>query len=142
MLRAGQTPHGARPNREEVPASAGRVPARRASLPPARVFGLRWCALKPPGRSLEPRSDVWPRGMAVPPEGGQNSAYRSGCLLFNNLRVVSLKSCQNLADSLSSSRGQLAGMGRLAGLEKASNPPSLSSIIRRTRSRSSLTNSA
>ena len=46
--------------------SAGRVPAR--------------CA-KPSGRSLEPRSDAWPRGMAVLPEqsGRQNSAYRSGC---------------------------------------------------------------
>jgi hypothetical protein len=37
--------------------------------------------VKPSGRSLEPRSNAWPRGMAVPPEqsGGQNSAYRSGC---------------------------------------------------------------
>src|SRR5579863_4550837 len=37
--------------------------------------------VKPSGRSLEPRSNAWPRGMIVPPEqsGGQNSAYRSGC---------------------------------------------------------------
>jgi hypothetical protein len=42
--------------------------------------------VKPSGRSLEPRSDAWPRGMTVPPEqsGGQNSAYRSGChILFS-----------------------------------------------------------
>ncbi len=70
MPRAWQTPHGARPNREGVrfgaQASAGRVPAR--------------CA-KPSGRSLEPRSNARPRGMAVLLEksGGQNSAYRSSC---------------------------------------------------------------
>src|SRR6266566_1422011 len=78
MERAWQTPHGARPNREEAWFSerklrAGRVPAR--------------CA-KPPGRSLEPRSNARPRGMAVlryvvPGKGElpcrQNSAYRSGC---------------------------------------------------------------
>src|SRR5271165_2889012 len=67
MQRAGQTTHGARPNREEV-----------------RSFGLEHVparCVKPSGRSLEPRSNAWPRGMAVPPEqsGGQNSAYRSGC---------------------------------------------------------------
>jgi len=40
--------------------------------------------VKPPGRSLEPRSDARPRGMAVPQEQscGQNSAYRSGCHVF------------------------------------------------------------
>jgi hypothetical protein len=40
--------------------------------------------VKPSGRSLEPRSDAWPRGMTVPLEqsGGQNSAYRSGCHKF------------------------------------------------------------
>jgi hypothetical protein len=67
MRWAGQTPHGARPNREEVPGfGRGHVPAR---------------CVKPPGRSLEPRSDARPRGMAVPREQsrGQNSAYRSGC---------------------------------------------------------------
>jgi hypothetical protein len=65
MPRAGQTPHGARPNREE---SSG--------------FGWDTCrpgASQPPGRSLEPRSNARPRGMTVPPRGGQNSAYRSGC---------------------------------------------------------------
>ena len=47
-------------------ATAGHVPAR---------------CVEPPGRSLEPRSNARPRGMAVPLEqsGGQNSAYRSGC---------------------------------------------------------------
>src|SRR6202051_4011701 len=37
--------------------------------------------VKPSGRSLEPRSDARPRGMAVAREQsrGQNSAYRSGC---------------------------------------------------------------
>ena len=67
MQRAGQTTHGARPNREEAwDFGFGHVPAR---------------CVKPSGRSLEPRSNAWPRGMAVPPEqsGGQNSAYRSGC---------------------------------------------------------------
>src|ERR1700684_986277 len=53
MPRAGQTPHGARPNREEVH-GFGRehVPAR---------------CVKPSGRSLEPRSNARPRGMAVQP---------------------------------------------------------------------------
>src|ERR1700730_5340198 len=67
MQRAGQTPHGARPNREGARNfGSAHAPARR---------------VKPPGRSLEPGSDAGPRGMAVPPErsGGQNSAYRSGC---------------------------------------------------------------
>ena len=67
MQRAGQTPHGARPNREGARNfGSAHAPARR---------------VKPPGRSLEPRSDAGPRGMAVAPErsGGQNSAYRSGC---------------------------------------------------------------
>src|SRR5215469_6566167 len=50
MKRAGQTPHGARPNREE------------AQL---RLGACRLGALAPPGRSLEPRSNVWPRGMVV-----------------------------------------------------------------------------
>src|SRR5437667_6285608 len=37
--------------------------------------------VKPPGRSLEPRSNARPRGMTVLLEqsGRQNSAYRSGC---------------------------------------------------------------
>src|SRR5580692_587139 len=67
MQRAGQTTHGARPNRKGVRGfGRGHVPARR---------------VQPSGRSLEPRSDAWPRGMTVPLEqsGGQNSAYRSGC---------------------------------------------------------------
>jgi len=68
MMRAGQTPHGARPNREE---------AR------ARLRTCRLDASQPPGRSLEPFSNARPRGMTVLPEqsGGQNSAYRSGCFL-------------------------------------------------------------
>jgi hypothetical protein len=35
----------------------------------------------PPGRSLELRSNAWPRGMTVLQHSccGQNSAYRSGC---------------------------------------------------------------
>jgi hypothetical protein len=70
MRRAGQTPHGARPNREGV-----------------RDFGSDTCRLgasQPPGRSLEPRSNAWPRGMIVLPEqsGRQNSAYRSGCHMY------------------------------------------------------------
>ena len=67
MQRAGQTPHGARPNREEVRGLG-------------RGHVLTRC-VKPSGRSLEPRSDARPRGMAVPREQscGQNSAYRSGC---------------------------------------------------------------
>jgi hypothetical protein len=53
MLEAGQTPHGARPNREGMEDGASRfscVPARRAKLP---------------GRSLEPFSNDRPRGMTV-----------------------------------------------------------------------------
>src|SRR5258708_23006650 len=55
----------------------GREPEVRFRHVPARC-------VKPSGRSLEPRSDAWPRGMTVPPEqsGGQNSAYRSGCHMF------------------------------------------------------------
>jgi hypothetical protein len=64
MRRAGQTPHGARPNREG------------AWL---RSSACRLGAPQPPGRSLEPRSNAWPRGMTVPSQDGQNSAYRSGC---------------------------------------------------------------
>jgi hypothetical protein len=72
MSRAGQTPHGARPNRKGVrgfgssESGRGHVPAR---------------CVQPSGRSLEPRSDARPRGMAVQREQsrGQNSAYRSGC---------------------------------------------------------------
>src|SRR5436853_2388885 len=50
MHEARQTPHGARPNREGVAPQGACVPARRA---------------KPPGRSLEPCSNEWPRGMTV-----------------------------------------------------------------------------
>src|SRR5712671_55247 len=53
MLEAGQTPHGARPNREGIEDGASRsqcVSARRAKLP---------------GRSLEPFSNGRPRGMTV-----------------------------------------------------------------------------
>ncbi len=66
MQRAGQTPHGARPNREGF----------RRKLD-ACLLG----APQPPGRSLEPRSNAGPRGMTVPQHSccGQNSAYRSGC---------------------------------------------------------------
>src|SRR5205807_4206320 len=64
MQRAWQTPHGARPNRK------------------GPGFAWETCRLgasQPSGRSLEPRSNARPRGMTVPPQGGQNSAYRSGC---------------------------------------------------------------
>jgi hypothetical protein len=73
MAWAGQTPHGARPNRE---GSAGS---------PALACWLG--APPPPGRSLEPYSNVRPRGMAVPPQGGQNSAYRSGCFRISFCNV-------------------------------------------------------
>jgi len=35
--------------------------------------------------------------MAVLPQGRQNSAYRSGCHLFNNLLASGRKPCQILA---------------------------------------------
>src|ERR1035441_7436456 len=57
MRRAGQTPHGARPNREGFPGK----PSGFAGGP--RRVG----APQPPGRSLEPRSNAWPRGMIVLP---------------------------------------------------------------------------
>jgi len=44
MSRAGQTPHGARPNREGVPASAGCVPARRVNRAPARASAFDGCS--------------------------------------------------------------------------------------------------
>jgi len=82
MQRAGQTPHGARPNREEIAARPRYVPAR---------------CVKPPGRSLEPRSNARPRGMAVPQQRccGQNSAYRSGChkFLFSITSKANKASC-------------------------------------------------
>ena len=58
MRRAGQTPHGARPNREGFPGK------------PSGFAGeaCRLGAPQPPGRSLEPRSNAWPRGMTVLPE--------------------------------------------------------------------------
>ena len=64
MQRAGQTPHGARPNREGTRLRPG---------------ACRLGAPQPPGRSLEPRSNARPRGMAVPQQCGQNSAYRPSC---------------------------------------------------------------
>src|SRR5436305_4343737 len=50
MHEARQTPHGARPNREGVAPQGACASARRA---------------KPSGRSLEPCSNAWPRGMTV-----------------------------------------------------------------------------
>src|SRR5207249_7176376 len=78
MWRAGQTPHGARPNREG---------------PRVRLRTCRLGASQPPGRSLEPRSNARPRGMTVLPEqsGRQNSAYRSGCQAFSR-KVLRLRS--------------------------------------------------
>jgi len=48
--------------------------------------------VKPPGRSLEPHSNVRPRGMAVTSQDGQNSAYRSSChlSLVGVLRLATL----------------------------------------------------
>jgi len=47
--------------------------------------------VKPSGRSLEPRSNARPRGMAVPQQQccGQNSAYRPGCF-YLTIRVICL----------------------------------------------------
>jgi hypothetical protein len=75
MRRAGQTPHGARPNREG---------------PRVRPRTCRLGASQPPGRSLEPRSNAWPRGMTVLLEQSsrQNSAYRSGC--HNLIKISNL----------------------------------------------------
>ena len=72
MQRAGQTTHGARPNRKGV----------RSLVLTDQGFGhVQARCVQPSGRSLEPRSNAWPRGMTVPLEqsGGQNSAYRFGC---------------------------------------------------------------
>src|SRR5579872_5363363 len=87
MGRAGQTPHGARPNRKE-PRPFWRERCCNGAL--ARMGGdVPARCVKPSGRSLEPRSNARPRGMTVLLEksGRQNSAYRSGCqqaLLFLN----------------------------------------------------------
>src|ERR1700691_3561863 len=55
MRRAGQTPHGARPNREGF------------SVEPSGLLenACRLGAPQPPGRSLEPHSNARPRGMTV-----------------------------------------------------------------------------
>src|SRR5580765_1631532 len=98
MPRAGKTPHGARPNREEARGfGRGHVPAR---------------CVKPPGRSLEPRSNARPRGMVVPPQGGQNSAYRSGCQQVTHFPVVAtvLLTFWNVAGILSSRRSSQCGI--------------------------------
>ena len=90
MDGAGQTPHGARPNR-------GGTRFR----PRARWLGTP----QRPGRSLELHSDVQPRGMtvALAQAGVQNSAYRFGCQypakfnqFFDN---VTLFSCAKEAKS-------------------------------------------
>jgi hypothetical protein len=62
MERARQTPHGARPNREGVPPLLLALPLAETGNKGGRV--LARCA-KPSGRSLEPRSNARPRGMAV-----------------------------------------------------------------------------
>jgi hypothetical protein len=62
------------------PAHSGRS-VIRLRLPREWAGTCRLGASPPPGRSLEPRSNAWPRGMTVLLErsGRQNSAYRSGC---------------------------------------------------------------
>ena len=95
-MRAWQTPHGARPNREEVPpplqglhdawrlcremaagrfcSDGGRVPAR--------------CA-KPPGRSLEPRSNARPRGMIVLPATADRIRLTGPAAIHSYFQVLS-----------------------------------------------------
>src|SRR5690348_6240703 len=51
---AGQTPHGARPNREATRAVGSRRSTRERTARP-----------KPPGRPLEPASNAGPRGMVI-----------------------------------------------------------------------------
>ena len=108
MPRAGQTPHGARPNREEACGSVLSEPGR--GHVPARC-------VKPPGRSLEPRSDARPRGMAVQPRSNPGrtefglqvrlptvlQSRRTDCSSFSSLSLkfpfarhafTNLRSCQ------------------------------------------------
>jgi hypothetical protein len=60
MHGAGQTPHGARPNREESLARKG------DPEPEFRWRTRRLGTSQPPGRSLEPASNGGPRGMITP----------------------------------------------------------------------------
>ncbi len=63
MFGAGQTPHGARPNRGQVP---GAIPARAGSVrQPKWAPGSLGLLVEVPGRSLEQRSNALPRGMTV-----------------------------------------------------------------------------
>src|ERR1700674_384444 len=84
MQRAGQTPHGARPNREGARNfGSAHAPARR---------------VKPPGRSLEPRSDAGPRGMAVPPGAIRRTEFGlqvrlPQVLIFSCLREPKARDC-------------------------------------------------
>ena len=122
MQRAGQTPHGARPNREGARNfGSAHAPARR---------------VKPPGRSLEPGSDAGPRGMAVPPErsGGQNSAYRSGChkLLLSITSKANKARCDAGATRLLGQRQRAFGNWNARQLFGRNNPLITSSLSPRS----------
>src|SRR5216683_1115505 len=86
MRRAGQTPHGARPNREGASGSPGmRAGSARHNL---RVGRLSRAAMLGP--------EEWPSRLEQ--SGGQNSAYRSGCNIsfsFNNLLTSNCLSGHN-----------------------------------------------
>jgi len=93
----------------------GRERGLRSRHVPARC-------VKPSGRSLEPRSNAWPRGMTVPPEqsGGQNSAYRSGCHNLPQLRQPLLPSFGSCGDSEVRRSGNCSRAHIIIGLQMAS----------------------
>jgi hypothetical protein len=89
MRRAGQTPHGARPNREGASGSPGmRAGSARHNL---RVGRLSRAAMRGP--------EEWPSRLEQ--SGGQNSAYRSGChkhIIFHQLIDSTSHTCKRLPD--------------------------------------------
>ena len=110
MAGAWQTPRGARPNRE------GTEAAQAVSCVPAR------CA-KLPGRSLEPSSNGWPRGMTV--NGGnavQNSAYRFGINIRPLLSETKVGAFSLQPSPLGPSPSQAQGQGFGSGLPLRSRP--------------------
>ena len=99
MARAGQTPHGARPNREGARGNSGTC----------------WLgASQPPGRSLEPGSNAGPRGMTVLPQGRQNSAYRSGCHKLSSFQLLR-KSPARIVTPMCRTWAMTTGRGTISG---------------------------
>ena len=125
MLGAGQTPHGARPNREGIPVATP-------------VNALRLETPQLPGRSLEPASDGRPRGMTIAAATPlQNSAYRSGITcgpqIREDLRAFMFSAAAGSDDQHRESKGQTFSAWTLAKQDLWVPRPTQSRIDRRWR---------